>query len=200
MLASGLQQAHTRWFDYTACTSNSLLDSYANTNVNDTDTFSTTVPKMGQSFVTPNDGITYALNSCRFFIYNVGGTATGNITAELYSHSGVYGTSSVPNALLATSTSVDIATIPSSPGFFTFSFDGSVSMSPNTNYVIILTSSDIAGSIEVGDDTSATTHGGNSSRFIAAVWVADSTSDLAFVLCGSSAATGRFLCLLGTGV
>jgi hypothetical protein len=157
---------------------------------------------MGQSFITPDDGINYALNSCRFYIYNVGGTATGNITAALYSHSGVYGTSSVPGSLLATSTSVDIATIPDEPGFFTFTFDGTYTMSPNTNYVIILTSDDITNSIEVGDDTLSTTHGGNSSRFIAAAWVADSTSDLAFVLCGSTGSgdSQRFLCLLGTGV
>lgn len=200
MLASTKEQAYTRWYDFTECTSNTLLDSYGNLNVNDTDTLDSTIPRMGQSFTTPNDGISYNLNSCRFHTYNVGGTATGTVYAELYSHSGVYGTSSVPNASLATSTVVDIATIPDEPGFFTFSFDGNYAMSVNTNYVIVIRSDDVTGSIEVGDDTVSTTHGGNSARFIAAAWVADSTSDLAFVLCGSSAATGRFLCLLGAGI
>ena len=199
MLAATKEQAYTRWYDFMECTSNTLLDSYGNLNVNDTDTLSTTIPKMGQSFITPNDGINYNLNSARFYIYNVGGTATGTVYAQLYSHSGTYGTSSLPNTVLSTSTVVDISTIPDESGFFTFTFDGNYSMSANTNYVITIISDDITGSLEVGDDTSATTHGGNSARFITGVWTADALSDLAFIVCGSSPATGRFLCILSAG-
>lgn len=150
-----------------------LLDSYNESNRNNADNLQLNADHInrwdmgGQSFTTPNDGIAYSLDSCKFYM-NKYGSPTGTIRAKLYSHSGTYGTSSVGNTLLATSDNYDISTLSAYPTFalatFTFSGAERYSMSPNTYYVIVVSAEstgDGSNFAQVGYDNSSTTHSGN---------------------------------------
>src|SRR3990167_10202136 len=62
---------------------------------------------LGQSFEAPN---TIEIYSVKFFMNREGG-ATGDATVKLWSHSGTFGTSSVPNTLLATGDAFDVTAV-----------------------------------------------------------------------------------------
>jgi len=131
--------------------------------------------KLGESFRTPNDGISYYLTSAKFRLKKTG-SPTGTVSAKLYAHQGTFGDTSTPTgAALAVSTntfgSSDVTT-----SFLEYEwlFDGTYQMAVNTEYVITIESS--------SDDldnyfVSATTHSdlsgspsGNSSYYQAGPW------------------------------
>lgn len=113
----------------------------------------------GQSF-TGADG---TLDSCKFYLRNVDGTATGTVVAKLYAHTGTYGTSSLPTGnALATSNSVDVSSLSTTNSLVTFTFDNSYTMVNGTYYVITLEIQDAGtGLIGYGSDTTSSTHSGN---------------------------------------
>lgn len=115
---------------------------------------------VGQSF-TASAGI---LDYCKFYLVRVGASLTGTAYAKVYSHSGVYGTSSLPDTLLATSDGFDVSALTTSLALYTFTFTGtnkiSLSAAP---YVLTLEFSGGDGSkfIGVGADSGTPTHSGN---------------------------------------
>jgi hypothetical protein len=111
------------------------------------------------------------------------GSPTGNAVVKLYTHSGVYGTSSVPTTpLLATSKNINVANLQTSLTDEKIDFDDSefYTMSAGTNYVIAIEYSGGGASdyIEVGYDQGGS-HGGNKSTYTGS-WAADGTDDLYF--------------------
>jgi hypothetical protein len=133
----------------------------------------------GQSFTAIN-GI---LTDVKFYLKKVA-SPTGNAVAKLYSHSGTYGTSSVPGTLLATSDNFDVSTLTTSYVLTTLHFSGAnqYTLVAGTQYVVTIEYS-------VGDSTnyivveySATNiHGGNRSYFVTSgPWAAQSGQDLNF--------------------
>ena len=99
---------------------------------------------------------------------------TGNIIAKLYSHSGTYGTSSLPNTLLATSDIIDIATLPTSFGLIIFNFTGAEQylLVEGTKYCIVIEYSggSFLNCLCVGQDYDTATHSGNAVDNDGGVW------------------------------
>ena len=90
----------------------------------------------GQSF----EGDGRRLEKVSFIIYKEG-APTGNCYAKVYSHSGTYGTDSIPDSLLATSSGLDVSTLGGSTQSFTeFSFDESekVTLEDGVYYVVTI--------------------------------------------------------------
>ena len=122
----------------------------------------------GQSF----PGANGALGSAVFALSRDSGT-TGNCYAELWSHSGTYGTSSVGATLLATSNAVDVSAfglaLSGTPVTFTFSGANRVALTSGTNYVIGVrfSSGDGSHNVNVAGITNANgaLHGGNAAYY-----------------------------------
>lgn len=137
-----------------------LVDSYSESNQSTVQAVRNGgVTGMGQAFAC---SITKKLDSCKFYL-NKSGSPTGNITAKLYSHSGTYGTSSLPNTLLATSDVVEISTLSTSSALITFHFSGAERIDLSaTNYVITCEYSggDASNLLQAGYDGTSPTHGG----------------------------------------
>jgi hypothetical protein len=112
------------------------------------------------------------------------GSPTGNAVVKLYTHSGTFGTSSVPTTpLLATSKNFDVSTLTTSLADYKIEFDDSefYTLVNTTKYVIAIeysggTASDY---IELGYDA-AGAHGGNMSTYNGSVWSAVAADDLFF--------------------
>lgn len=169
--------------------SGTILDSYAETNVNDETNLEITgaFDAVGQSFTTPNDGISYSLNSCKFYL-KYSSAPTGNLVAKLFAHTGTYGSGGVATGTaLATSATVDSSTLGASMSLITFTFDGSYTLSPNTNYVIAVDGASITGTVKVGSDSTSPTHSGNG-MYYAGSWTAD-TRDVSFYVYGTATAS-----------
>ena len=169
-----------------------LVDSYSESN------YSATTPilsggavgtALGQSFTCSSAGL--VLSSCKFYIYR-GSSASGSIYAKLYSHSGTYGTSSLPNSLLATSDAVACSSVPTGATLVTFTFSGAnrVTLSA-TNYVVVIqnTTSTL---INVGNDWTSSSHNGNPCLYnTAPAWVSQSNDLIFYVYAGESADSTR---------
>lgn len=148
-----------------------LLDSYSESNRDDRNSIgdpSGVAVYTGQAFTTPNDGISYTLDSMKFY-NNTFGSPTGNIISSLYAHTGTYGTSSTPTgSSLANSDNVDVSTLAVDPSYalqtYNFTSGNRVSMTANTHYCAVLYyAGGSAGHVaRMGVDVSSPTAGGNS--------------------------------------
>lgn len=112
---------------------------------------------------------------------------TGNATAKLYAHSGVFGTSSIPTgAALATSQVLDVSTLTGSLTEKTFYFadqNQNPVLTAATKYVITIEYSGGTSTNTVNvAANSSTVHGGNLSTYATATWTADSAKDAYFRL------------------
>src|SRR3990167_9175266 len=157
------------------------IDSYSESDY-DTDfsVASGTAVGVSQSFT--GDGSTVV--NAKFYIYK-SGSPTGNATANIYAHSGVFGTSSVPTgAALATSDSVDVATLSTSISLVNFAFSGAnqITLTNGTKYVVTIEYSGGGGAntVRVGYDASSPSHAGNNALFQGGVWTANSGRDTIF--------------------
>ena len=124
---------------------------------------------------------------------NKQGSPNGTVKAELYAHTGTFGTSGVPTgAVLATSTTViDNTTLPTSAAWTQFEFDGTVTLTNATKYVIVVTTTNTLDSLNaavISGDTSSPTHAGNSVLFNGTVWSASSIQDNIFQVFTDTAA------------
>jgi hypothetical protein len=112
------------------------------------------------------------------------GSPTGNAVVKLYTHSGTFGTSSVPTTpLLATSKNFDVSTLTTSLADYKIEFDDSefFTLVNTTKYVIAIEYSGGGGSdyIELGYDA-AGAHGGNMATYNGTIWTAVAADDLYF--------------------
>lgn len=143
-----------------------LLASYSETNKDDAADFYTSNWR-GQSFKTPDDGVTYTITSVKIYGSRIGTNGCGNFNVKLYSHSGTYGTSSVPGSLLATSDTANGSNFTANPTFtlYEIAFSGAqqVELDPNTAYVLTVETStgDIDNRCFWGRDGSSPSYGGN---------------------------------------
>ena len=142
-----------------------------------------------QSF-TCTYGIT--LHSCKFYLKKLGSyVETKSIYAKVYSHTGAYGTSSLPGSLLATSDAVTVSSLSTSLSLITFSFSGTnqITLSPNTYYVLdfdYTTATATDDYVQISYDYTSSSHSGNISDYGDGSWAATSGNDLCFYIYGSS--------------
>lgn len=127
----------------------------------------------GQSFQTTTS---MRLKNAVFYMMKTG-LPTGTMTAQLYAHSGVYGTSSKPTgAALATSDAFDCSTLGGAYALVNFTFSGANQyvMAASTSYCIAVVNSGNAVSLvnypRVGADTSAPGAPGNAFFYNDGAW------------------------------
>lgn len=161
-----------------------IIDSYPESNYANNGSIYSSFPADGQSFtVSVAD---HKLNSCKFYLEKIG-SPTGNAVAKLYSHSGTYGSSSVPNSSLATSGTFDVSTLSAvSYQLITFTFTGvnKVLLANATYYCIVVEYSggDINNRVSVGLDDTSPSHSGNRFYYGAGTWnVSASHDDIFYV-------------------
>lgn len=162
-----------------------LIDSYSETNVNDEVNLEITgaFDAVGQSFTTLNDGKSYTLDSCKFYLKQTS-APSGSLTGQLFAHTGSYGSGgTATGSALATSSTFDSSTLTGTMALITFTFDNTYKMNPNTNYVIAVDGVSISGTVKVGSDSTSPTHSGNA-MYYSGGWIAD-TRDAAFYVYGN---------------
>lgn len=115
-------------------------------------------------------------------------STSSNIQAEIYAHSGTYGTSSVPTgAALATSDTVLVTSSATNDVVkFTFSGADKITLSSNTYYCLVLTNTG-SSNVEISLDTE-NYHAGNSARYKTS-WTT-SSGDMLFALYADSDDSG----------
>jgi hypothetical protein len=163
-----------------------VIDSYSEINRDGFTVVYTSKPEVGQSFT----GNGLSLSSCKFYLKTDGSIASppGSCRAKLYSHSGVYGISSLPNVLLATSTDVSCAEITSIWTLISFQFPLLYPL-PVGYYVIVFEYLDGGGgvgqSVLIGyDNSSVPANIGNRSEKYVGVWGYNSNQALCFYTYG----------------
>ena len=142
------------------------------------------VSSIGQSFNSSGD---HRITSAQFYVRKVG-APSGNATAVLYAHSGVFGTSSVPTgAALATSDPVDVSTFGAALGLITFNFTGvnQYLMDSEVLYCIAFINPgtgvmNATNRVEFGRNNTAGGHPGNEFIYQNNAWVAIAGSDAIF--------------------
>jgi hypothetical protein len=154
-------------------------DSYPDTNQDSTQQLGNgTILGVGQSIT----GAGGKLSRVRFEL-SKSGTPTGNAVAKLYTHSGTFGTSSIPTGTaLATSENLDVSTLSTTAALVDLEFEDEVTLTNTTKYVIALeyTNGDGSNYVLMGTDTSSPTHGGNASTLTGTTWSPASGTDLIF--------------------
>jgi hypothetical protein len=140
----------------------------------------------GQSFA----GTGAVLRRAKFYLMKIG-TPTGNATVELWSHTGTFGSTGTPNAILVAGESLDVSTLTGSFVLYTLLIPPTT-VSGGTNYFIILKyqGGDSSNHVRVGYDNSAPGHGGNSAIFSVGSWSAQ-TGDLAFYVDATGPLLGK---------
>lgn len=180
-----------------------LIDSYSESNKDANDDLSSGGNQYtGQSFACSTSGL--ILDSCKFYLAKTG-SPTGNATAQLYSHTGTYGSTGTPDTLLATSGNYDVSALSTSFVLVTFTFSGAnrVALTSGNKYFIVLNFSGGGGAdrLQIGIDSSSPSHGGNWVQKTTGAWLAQSTLDGCFYVYGEAAAAGtsKDALLLGCG-
>ena len=150
---------------------------------------------LGQSFT----GNGKNLSSAKFYLKK-SSSATGNMHAELYAHSGTYGSTSVATGSpLAVSSSKLASTLTTSYDLCSFTFDGTYTLVDGTYYVIVIYYDGTGGSpgyLYVSLDNTSLTHSGSAcGSNDGSTWY-DQTNywgtpvDLIFYVYGESAVSG----------
>ena len=140
----------------------------------------------GQSFTATQA----VLESAEFSMYK-SGSPTGNIYAKIYTHSGTYGTSSIPTGeALATSDAIDISSLPAdipTSITFTFSEDNKITLVGGTYYCVSIEYTKVGlDSVRTKGDQTDAAHSGNYYFYDTKTseWVADSDCDVGFYIYG----------------
>lgn len=147
---------------------------------------------VGQSFTSLPDITT--LISAQFYLKKLGVVA-GSITAIVKAHSGVYGTSSLPDGVaVATSDAVDVATITADFASITFNFSGGnqIHLAENTHYTIELSygGASAGNEIHVAASSDNGGHDGNAFYSVAAVYALSLGVDTIFTINGITTTQG----------
>lgn len=138
----------------------------------------------GQSFML---SATYTLTSVKFQICDFAAWTTGEAKAVLSSHSGVYGTSSIPDETIEESEAYDLADLPSSINLVEFTFSGNTVLEANVAYCIYLKMT-VKGDYGISIGLHYTTvHSGNSFYYASGTWSSRSNYETCFSLYGNIA-------------
>lgn len=173
-----------------------LLDSYGTANRSQSRTIWNVHPSatsadsaVGQTFTTPNDGVTYTLTVAQFQLQKVSSPA-GVLRASLWAHTGTWSSSGLPTGNpLATSGDVAMSGVPTSYGLVNFTFTDAYTMINNTHYCIAVyayskTTLDASNYIYVATDYTSPSHGGNGFRYASSAWSLLTTVDVIFYVYG----------------
>jgi hypothetical protein len=146
----------------------------------------------GQSFT----GNGLPLYSAKFYLSKVG-SPTGNAYGVLWTHSGVFGTSSIGTTpQLALSNPIAVSTFGTSKALVEFIFPTPYTMVNGTKYVVSVyyVNGNVSNCVSVGIDNSNPTHPGNGSHVLAAgTWFADVSIDVCFYVYGTSTFTPQII-------
>lgn len=159
-----------------------LMDSWAKAQYSAAYTIRVGADRGGGQSVTGDGGVLDYIN----FIVKKMGSPTGNCYAKVYAHSGVFGTSSVAGALLATSNPVDISIFNSATDQWRrFNFGGAarITLTNTTKYFISFEydGGDASHYVQFGYDNVGPAHGGNLARETPdETWIAINTQDACF--------------------
>lgn len=161
----------------------SIDDFYSESNLishDNLDSDPTDAQGLGQAFRS-NGG---TLDSAQFSLKRQS-NPTGNISAKLYAVTGTYGTTAIPTGTaLATSDVIDVSTIPTTDGLFTFNFTGAnrYLMINGTTYCIVLeyAGGDSSNFITLHTDNTSPTHAGNQVYLQSGAWNANASIDACF--------------------
>lgn len=169
-----------------------VIDSYSETNQNDTDDMYGARTGRGQSFANTDECY---LSSAKFYLSKTG-SPPGTLYCRLYAHTGTYGTSSLPTGSVLDQSSMSASSLGTSFALVTFNFTGGYILQPNTKYCISLYynegGSDASNKVNVGADTTSPTHGGNYFFDNGGGWTT-STADGCFYVYGETGPSGTFL-------
>jgi hypothetical protein len=163
------------------CSDVILCDTYALSNRSSASLLSSASRHyVGQSFT--GDGKRIGL--ARFGIAYDTVQTSGPAYAKIYAHTGVFGTSSLPTGeALATSEPFETSVLTTTYALHDFSFtgDNQIELESGTNYFLSI-EFQATGTLGVGSDNSAPTHGGNGAFDSASggAWTAISTRDYIF--------------------
>lgn len=163
----------------------SVMDSYGTENADSTKAlYYGSSTALSQSFT--GDGNT--VTGCQFYLRKVG-APTGVITAKLYTHSGTYGTDSVPTGSpLTTSDPVDATSLTGSAVLYDFIFPTPYTTVNGTKYCIVVEYSDSFSNsyneVDGWRDSSSSTASGNYAEYITA-WTAYPADLIFYVKKGS---------------
>jgi len=170
-----------------------LIDSYAGANADSGYIAGADTSYFGQSFAigsTSNNRITQVS-----FAAKKVGSPTGTMYCEIYTHSGTFGTNSVPTGSpLITSVGQDIADLNTVVAWIDSLFDNipPICLDGSTNYCAVFkiayTFRDASNYAVVYFDASSPTHNGNFSYYNGS-WVAESGKDAVFYVYGDIAVT-----------
>lgn len=131
------------------------------------------------------------LTSVKFYLACSALTPSGNVFAELYAHSGSYGSTGVgTGSALATSDAFDSSTLTESFVLkeLTFSGGNQYAMVQDTPYVILIkytSGGDATHYVAVGTDSTTLGHAGNNVLWYDGSWEAHSNIDTCFYVYGS---------------
>ena len=116
------------------------------------------------------------------FMLKKTGTPTGNAVAKLYAITGTFGSAGIPTgAALATSNSIDVATLTTAYQEIEFGFDTQYKCTAGTNYVITVeTPVGSAGNYVQVQGKAAGTHAGNTANLVGSTWTPAAGADLYF--------------------
>jgi hypothetical protein len=140
----------------------SVIDFYSETNYKfDISIYAGAQIQRGQSFT----GNGKQISSVKFYLSKTG-LPTGNAYGVLWTHSGVFGTSSIgANPQLALSNPIDVSTFGTSKALVEFTFPTPYTSVADAKYVttIYFVNGNITNCVKVGVDNSGATHPGNAS-------------------------------------
>lgn len=140
---------------------------------------------VGQTFT--GDG--RKLYQAKFYLLRYG-SPVGELTARLYAHTGVWGTSGKPTGDALASSSAVAAEGISDVAYelITFTFDATYTLTNGTHYCIDIEVSsgtwDGSNNVAVGTDTNSPTHSGNTFRYVSDYWKYYGVQDTCFYVYG----------------
>jgi hypothetical protein len=146
-------------------------------------------PYCGQSFKTPNDGVSYTLDSVEFDLTRVA-SINGLIYCKIYAHTGTYGgADGVPTgSALATSVGFESSGLElNTYSWTTFTFTGAerITLQPNTAYCAELYNPLVGITVRIGIVGTGATHGGISNYSTdGSTWLVNSGYDARFNVYG----------------
>lgn len=148
-----------------------------------------------QSFLQSHSG-SYRITNASFQLSKVG-SPVGNLTARLYSATGTFGSTMIPNTFLRESNKLAMSTLPASPGatIFNFTFTNSYIMVESQYYCIVVAAKEAtlldASNRVIVAVLSPGLAAGNAGGFSNGVWT-PSSGDLTFAVYGSLMVEGLY--------
>lgn len=159
-----------------------IIDSYSESNQSAGGNLGGVFPGLGQCFT----GNGETVGSAQWYLIKHTTGATGNAIAKIYNTTGTYGTNAKPSgAALASSSLLDISTLTTSYGLYTFNFTGadSITLTNGSYYCLTIEKYDTwggAGFITLGRDSSSPSHSGNDAYSVSGSWSAPFAGDFCF--------------------